>query len=196
MLLFCWRKFFNNHIVEFRVFLKLCNWGLLCWQQWELICFDCDWREGLSWFFWGGLKKFVQLRLLYPGRWKSNFLFCYVFIHIHVRVFLHRKSIVHEHNTINERDKTNRNKYIFNSTKTVILRFPPSDCCVAWLDNWFSKVWRNVRISSSVLWLNSGSHNRDDKSSAFLRNVGKELLNQMAQQPKRSASSIRKHVCN
>jgi hypothetical protein len=30
--------------------------------------------------------------------------------------------------TINEKDKINRNKYIFNSTKTVILRFPSRDC--------------------------------------------------------------------
>jgi len=42
-------------------------------------------------------------------------------------IFLHRKSVLHQHNTVNNKDIIIK-EHILNNMKTVILRFPTPYC--------------------------------------------------------------------
>ena len=117
---------------------------------------------------------------------------------------IHRKSLMHQQNTINEDDKIIRNKYILNNMKTVIWGLHGMTVwkagllgfCAMCLGNSFQTFRRNVPPSSSKLWVNSRTHNPEDEGGRFLRNVGKQLTNNTAQQPRKPVSSMRKQVFN
>jgi hypothetical protein len=48
-------------------------------------------------------------------------------------------------------------------------------CCIMWLGNLSPTFRRNLRPSTSDLWINSQTHNYEDQGGRLLRNVGKQL---------------------
>ena len=68
-------------------------------------------------------------------------------------------------------------------------------CCVMRLGYLSLKFQRNLPPSSSGLGINWQTHNPADEGDALLQNIGKQLPDQMVQQPRKLASSVWKQVC-
>jgi hypothetical protein len=100
--------------------------------------------------------------------------------------FFHRKSILHQQNTINEKYKINRRTYIRRNMKTVISNLhhliveKPGllGLCSVCLGNFFLTFRKNMPFLSAGLPVHSPTHNPTHEGCTFLRNVGKQLPNQ------------------
>ena len=58
------------------------------------------------------------------------------------------------------------------------------DCCVLGLGDFVSTFRANLPPSSAGFWENSRTYDPEHKGGTFIRNVGKQLPNQTAQQPR------------